>query len=1125
MGGAVLYVLLCALLFAAVASANTGRMPNMGQSATAARKEPESSSRLVVCGVDGTVYTLRADTGDLMGLFKSGDSLVSSSTARERQKDGGTADTGGHSLTPHSQIVPGLDGLIYTLSSAGALDLLPVSAMDVVDAPVATCTDPLDPSCGLVMGTKKSRVFALDVKTGSVRWVQDAGDASRGFTKFQAMSHAESLHRDTDGIGRSPVLLQREDYSVRQVGIDSGEEAWNLTVAHFSALEFDFDVLDDSTEAASAQLGRHNNQKIFASRPDNLKSPPPTLPRLFWSSDGSSIAALDPATSEPLWTRKLDSVVAAIYGVDNGVWASLDIVSEDELKGDDDGMMAAFDNNDLGLVTYQGPGVSEMLSSSRLGRVHDALFITPAAFLDDVCDPDEQPPSSMEELPTSTSQNFTHRTEEGLFLTWQMLAAGATALAILLAFFGRIVYVRLKVRWYKKLINTPNALGPHTDTPMSPPIMSLASTSSNIKTATSMPALSLDETSSAPTAEPKILPESDISRISSAAIPAATPHRSDQSPSQSTVPPTPPTPTVGEINGIPLVRYSRYSSEFTEKSALGRGGFGTVYRCLNALDGRDYAIKKIRISADSERSLARKLNKVMREVKILALLDHPNIVRYYTAWLEVDTGDVENVGDGSTWEETSVTSKATITARRKNKVATKKSKAPVLRTMASEESDLGFDWDRGDDGGDRDGDRTKWSDDVESSTNPTIEEEGESKAVLDRSRVGVAFDRTRGDEFGLDVEDEEDEESKWSVDHSRLDDGDYIDMSNMEGSPGRTLPHQHEEEACSVEQRYILYIQMMYCSGKTLRDFLTSPEAREGGTSGERKTLGISVPHALELFGQVVRGVKYVHGHGLIHRDLKPSNCFMEGGTVKIGDFGLSRESGGGSTTDNSADVSFDAERSLGTTNTAGVGTYIYASPEQIASRDYDSSTDVYSLGVMLFELVNPMYSAHERSLVLTGVHEGNFPKSWLDAIRLEYGGVHDLIRCMVSNRPGERPSAEEVAGRVDAMLGKLTVLSLDRSKSRGDGSILLRVEAKAEGGGDILKETVALIKKTEPSVAVKQYGLRSGDDGGVVMEFAIGFDDGGHEAVNRLVEVMSGVEGIGTVRQVSEKHSSFDET
>jgi serine/threonine protein kinase len=86
-----------------------------------------------------------------------------------------------------------------------------------------------------------------------------------------------------------------------------------------------------------------------------------------------------------------------------------------------------------------------------------------------------------------------------------------------------------------------------------------------------------------------------------------------------------------------------------------------------------------------------------------------------------------------------------------------------------------------------------------------------------------------------------------------------------------------------------------------------------------------------------------------------------DAGVVKVGDFGLSRESASGSMDEDDYGIEVDRppRKSLGADedNTAGVGTRSYASPEQMNGSDYDSSTDVYSLGILLFELCYPMYT------------------------------------------------------------------------------------------------------------------------------------------------------------------------
>uniref|UniRef100_A0AAV1UA31 non-specific serine/threonine protein kinase n=1 Tax=Peronospora matthiolae TaxID=2874970 RepID=A0AAV1UA31_9STRA len=83
---------------------------------------------------------------------------------------------------------------------------------------------------------------------------------------------------------------------------------------------------------------------------------------------------------------------------------------------------------------------------------------------------------------------------------------------------------------------------------------------------------------------------------------------------------------------FPFVCQSRFVNEFEELSAIGKGGFGQVTLAEKRLDERRYAIKRVGLNLMNQTS--KTLQKFLREVKILALLDHPNIVRYYQAWLE-----------------------------------------------------------------------------------------------------------------------------------------------------------------------------------------------------------------------------------------------------------------------------------------------------------------------------------------------------------------------------------------------------------------------------------------------------------------------------------------------------------
>ena len=74
---------------------------------------------------------------------------------------------------------------------------------------------------------------------------------------------------------------------------------------------------------------------------------------------------------------------------------------------------------------------------------------------------------------------------------------------------------------------------------------------------------------------------------------------------------------------------ARFGSDYDLIGRLGKGGFGIVYHVRNRFDGLDYAVKRIRLP--SSRSAR---DKVMREVRALAQLDHPTIIRYYNSWVE-----------------------------------------------------------------------------------------------------------------------------------------------------------------------------------------------------------------------------------------------------------------------------------------------------------------------------------------------------------------------------------------------------------------------------------------------------------------------------------------------------------
>jgi serine/threonine-protein kinase len=147
------------------------------------------------------------------------------------------------------------------------------------------------------------------------------------------------------------------------------------------------------------------------------------------------------------------------------------------------------------------------------------------------------------------------------------------------------------------------------------------------------------------------------------------------------------------------------------------------------------------------------------------------------------------------------------------------------------------------------------------------------------------------------------------------------------------------------EKRSRIYMVMEWCEGRLLRQILD-----EGRISQER---------AIHIAGNVLEALEYIHANGVAHRDLKPENIMVDDeGNLKLIDFGIAGDT---------------AARRLTYANfTATLGTPNYISPEQVKGKRGDGRSDLYSVGVILYEMLTgklpfsgptPMAAMNERLL------------------------------------------------------------------------------------------------------------------------------------------------------------------
>jgi serine/threonine protein kinase len=200
-----------------------------------------------------------------------------------------------------------------------------------------------------------------------------------------------------------------------------------------------------------------------------------------------------------------------------------------------------------------------------------------------------------------------------------------------------------------------------------------------------------------------------------------------------------------------------------------------------------------------------------------------------------------------------------------------------------------------------------------------------------------------------------------------------------------------------------LFIVMPYYEGETLKTKLA------GGF--------LSVTEALDFTVQVAEGLEYIHDKGIVHGDIKPSNLMITKEGLRIIDFGLAR--------------ALDAPSA----RTAFAGSARYASPEQTRGHQLDARSDIWSTGVVLYEMLAgrvPFDGAYTEALSYAIRHDPTPP---LAPTRLEISAeLRKLVLRMLRKEPSERfQSARDLAAELRTLRTQIQ-LRMDDTKTAVGG-------------------------------------------------------------------------------------------
>lgn len=273
---------------------------------------------------------------------------------------------------------------------------------------------------------------------------------------------------------------------------------------------------------------------------------------------------------------------------------------------------------------------------------------------------------------------------------------------------------------------------------------------------------------------------------------------------------------------------------------------------------------------------------------------------------------------------------------------------------------------------------------------------------------------------------------------------DFIRRFKVESQAAACLSHQNIVQVYDVgEENGLHYIVMEFLEGETLKQYIVS----KGGRLSRREATNFSM--------QICRALEHAHSKHVVHRDIKPQNIVItESGKLKVTDFGIARAANN-STTVNSG-------------SSCAVGSAHYLSPEQGRGGYTDHRSDIYSLGVVMYEMFTgslPFDAEESVSVIMKHLHEEPILPCEINP-ELPLGVEAIIMRAMRKEQRFRYNSASEILEDLvmvyqnpDVAVSKLNALNNKEespSVSRSDSTRSSRARQSAKKKKDASKKGLA---------------------------------------------------------------------